>query len=272
MAHELALYFEPNVVRLADALTAVSDETLDTLRQRKLVGNGTPVEIIPIGADEGDHEHARREGKSIIRKQSGVVDVAYVGTITHRMLPALRAFLLGARQVIATGVRLRVHLIGTSAQPDGDDRLGIERVVAELGATAFVRLEPQRIPYLDALRSMQQSDILLLLGSTDSHYTASKIFACWLTRMPVLALFHTRSTINQLAYDLGGVAVVNYDERNSPETRVDEVASVLRGVINRRGDALPSRNERAFELYSSRGVAQRYAALFDRICQNHRTV
>ena len=271
IAHRLACYLEPKVVPLADGLTAVSDETLDTLRERKLIGIRTQIEIIPIGADEGDHEHARLKGKSAIQKQSGLVHVAYVGTITHRMLPALRAFLLAAREVLAGGLPLRVHLIGTSAQPDGDDRLGVGRVVAEAGATAFVRLEPERIPYLDALRSMQQSDVLLLIGSMDSHYTASKIFPCWLARVPILALFHSRSTVNQLAAELGGVAVINYDETSGPETRVADVALALRRVIAHRGDAVPPRDEQAFALYSASGVGQRYAALFDRVCGIQRT-
>ena len=129
----------------------------------------------------------------------------------------------------------------------------------------MIEVEPRRVPYLDAPRTMQDADVLLLLGSTDSHYTASKFFPCWLSEKPILALFHARSTVNELAQELGGVRVVNYNETETAETRVNDTASALREIMKNGAAAVPRRNNGAFEPYSSRGVAQRYAALFDRV-------
>ena len=70
-SHRLARHFEPKVVPQADALTAVSAETLAGLRQRNLIRPGTPVEIIPIGAAPEDHAVAARMGKSQIEQGAG---------------------------------------------------------------------------------------------------------------------------------------------------------------------------------------------------------
>ena len=147
LAHWIATKLEPGVVSLADAFTAVSDETLASLRTRRLIAPGTPIEIIPIGADANDHEVAARVGKSRIEgragsppsahgahgvpRPTGVVHLAYVGTLTERMLPALRALMLAVKALNSSGqenhgsrggshhqIPIRVHLIGTSAQPD----------------------------------------------------------------------------------------------------------------------------------------------------------
>ena len=62
LAHWLATRLEPGAVACADALTAVSDDTLRTLRQRGLMRNGLPAETIPIGADASDHAAAAGTG------------------------------------------------------------------------------------------------------------------------------------------------------------------------------------------------------------------
>ena len=181
------------------------------------------------------------------------------------MLPALRGLLLAVKQLTAGGQMICVHLIGTSAQPAGADTVGVAQIIRELEVSEYVRLEPGRQPYLDALRTMQDADALLLLGSTDSHYTASKIFPCWLAKRPILGLFHAASTVNPLARELGGVTLVTYGANSRPESRANELVAALRKVIADPIGALANRNEAAFEPYSARGVARRYAALFDHI-------
>ncbi len=267
MSHWLATKLEPRAVACADALTAVSDETLRTLRQRRLLRSGLPAEIIPIGADANDHAVAARTGRTWIQRTDGEFVVAYLGTITDRMLPSVRALFRAVCAMLSVNPakKLRIHFIGTSAQPNGQDAHGLEQIAREYGVGVVFRLEPRRIGYLDALRTMADADLLLLLGSTDSHYTASKIFPCWLSGRPVLGLFHEASTVNQLARELGGVSLVTYGDADGPLSRVEEVTQALRSIVADASAAMPPRNEQAFEPYSARGIARAYAALFDRV-------
>lgn len=265
LAHWLALQCEPRVLPQVDALTSVSDESLETLRHRRLIPPGTPIEIVPIGAEERDHAVAATAGRSAVQKEPGVADLVYVGTLTERMLPALRTLLAAVKTLTDSGRQLRVHLIGTSAQPQGTDSVRAGRIIRETGTEACVRLSPGRIPYLDALRTMQDADVLLLLGSTDSHYTASKIFPCWLAQKPILGVFHAGSTVTSLATQLGGVALVTYDQFNGPETCVAETALKIEQLFLARDGAMPPRQPAAFAPYSASGVAKTFAGLFDRV-------
>ncbi|MCW5553486.1 MAG: glycosyltransferase [Verrucomicrobiae bacterium] len=292
LSHWLATKLEPGAVAAADALTAVSDRTLDTLRSRKLIRPGLPVETIPIGAEPEDHAVAARVGRSWIEgragrllpaareiahhgahgatRPTGTFHLAYLGTVIEGMIPTLRTLFGAVRALLNANPewQLRIHFIGTSAQPNGCDTLGLAELAAECGVGGVFRLEPRRIGYLDALRTMQDADALLLLGSQDPHYTASKIFPCWLSGKPVLGVFHSASTVNELARELGGIGLVNYDTVTGAESRVAETTRALRQVVDRGTRALPPRNEGAFGPYSTRGVARRFAELFDRITGN----
>lgn len=267
LAHRLATWLEPGVARVTDAFTAVSAETLDTLRERDLIGPHTPVEVLPIGADPADHMVATQFGRSQIQRGEGEFTLAYLGTLTERMLPATEAVFraVGELQARQSGRRIRMHFIGTSAQAGGQDVHGLYALARACGVAENLRLEPRRVGYLDALRSMQSADVLLLLGSTDSHYTASKIFPCWLARRPVLGVFHQGSTITALARELGGVDLVTYADGEDPRARTSEVATRLEAIAAQGLGAVPARREGAHEPYSARGITQRFAALFDRV-------
>ncbi|MFM2294053.1 MAG: hypothetical protein RLZZ350_466 [Verrucomicrobiota bacterium] len=287
LAHWLAAKLEPVAVAQADALTAVSDETLATLRQRGLLRANLPVEILPIGADENDHVVAAKVGRPLTMDyettdaRAAIVEaekshrpivhrlpfsLAYLGTITERMLPAVKTLFAAVKIISAENPEryLRLHFIGTSAQPDGTDKLGLRQLAAAADITEQFVLKPRRAPYLDALRTMQAADVLLLPGSTDAHYTASKIFPCWLARRPVFGLFHEASSIVTLARELGGVRLVTYGHEG-PAAHETETTDALRALVGGAANTLPTRNEAAFAPYSAARLAEKYAALFNRV-------
>ena len=257
LANRIARFLEPGVLKQVDALTAVSDETLDSVRLRNLIPRGIPIESIPIGADENDHAVARLHGRSLISPGAGIFHIAYLGTITHRMLPALEAFLGALKRMDHKGKRILLHLLGTF-EPD------VVQAAERAGVRENVSVHPRRISYLDALRTMQDADLLLLIGSTDSHYTASKIFPYWLSEKPILGIFHRDSTIVPLSRELGGVHLALFGRSSGVEACIEQVTSALRRAV--KGEkVVPPRVEAAFEPYSPRGVAERYARLFDAV-------
>src|SRR2546423_299730 len=231
IAHRLAERLEPRFAPLANAVTAVSHGTLNGLRKRGLLGAETPTAELPIGSDPSDHEVARRAGKSHLEKESGVFDVVYLGTVPEKKVPALRA-VLGALGRASFGAKVRFHFIGTSGRVDGDDSMGFGRITAGCNATQFVRLDPRRIPYLDALRTMQTADALLMLGSTEPHYTASKLFPYWLADRPIVGMAHEQSTVVEIAQQLGGIRLCKYssesDVAQAAERLVEMIAALGR--------------------------------------------
>jgi hypothetical protein len=149
---------------------------------------------------------------------------------------------------------------------DGKDALGVAAMAREIGVGDIVQLEPRRVPYLDALRTMQNADVLLLLGSTDSHYTASKLFPSWLANRPHSRCIsfgqHRESTLARV----GRRDACHLRRPGRAESRVKEVAFGVASASSRMEMQLCRRdNESAFEPYSARGIARTYARLFDRV-------
>ena len=55
---------------------------------------------------------------------------------------------------------------------------------------ASAAVDNTRLDYLDALSVLTHASGILLLGSSERHYTASKLYPALLARRPLLALFH----------------------------------------------------------------------------------
>ncbi len=69
---------------------------------------------------------------------------------------------------------------------------------------------------LEALNVLIQSDGLLVLGSDEPHYTASRIFPMLLTQRPLLGLYHTASSVCSIATVAAGVVVITHDHTRPP--------------------------------------------------------
>jgi hypothetical protein len=53
---------------------------------------------------------------------------------------------------------------------------------------------PSRIKYLDVLNHLEKSTAILVIGSTEVHYSPSKIYQGIMARRPMFALLHEGST------------------------------------------------------------------------------
>jgi hypothetical protein len=267
-ADALARVLEPRFAPYADAITAVSDRTLSGLRARGVISESTPTLEAPIGADPEDQEVARKNGRSYITKEASVVDFAFVGTLTDRMLPslalALRGFQRSAQSQDGRGPSVRLHLLGTRGHSESDGPDLAKELLVKYGSDGLIQYQPKRISYLDALRTMQLADALIVLGSTDAHYTASKIFPCWLTKRPIVGLAHPESSVHDIGAALGGMQIIAYDEGSGGRAE-EEFSGLVNAVIQKGEEAVPPRNESAFEPYAPPGVGRRYAELFEKI-------
>jgi hypothetical protein len=193
-----------------------------------------------------------------------------VGTLLPLGLETLRAF-LGALAVLkerepATFEKLRVHFVGTSNQTTGSS----ERVMPEarrLGVEEAVHEIPERIDYLDALQVLVHSDAILLMGSSERHYTASKLFPALLARRPLLAIFHRESSVVDMLQSTrrASVRVVTYDDQNGAESRVEEIFESLLGFLKEPHQPVEGDDPASVAGLSARSMALRLSQFLDGI-------
>lgn len=245
-AHFLATRLEPRAVRDAALLVAVSDATHDGVRARHPEIPARRFLAEPFGFEAEDFAAVRASPapNPFWSRGDGSVHVAYVGAVPTSMGETVRA-LLAALQLLRTsdaelGGRLRLHFLGTSYDPFAREG-NVAPLARAAGLADVVSEVPVRIPYVSALRALTDADALLALGSTERHYTASKIFNCVLAGRPMLTFFHEASPVVDFVRRTGAGALVTYDDRARAAERVPQVADALgrlaRGEVAAAGPA-----------------------------------
>ena len=242
MSRRLGQWLEPRAVQAADALVAVSQGTIDGIVDRIPSASQVPHDVIPVGFEPQDFEclraHPRASG--VFDAGDGLVHLCYVGTLLPTGVDTLRLLLTGLarlREMNPVAARLRLHFFGTSNQSSAD-RLRAMPVAAECGVADLVTENPGRLDYFDALGALVQADAILLLGSSETHYTASKLGPALLARRPVLALYNEASSVVSMLAASGrepSVRLVTYGRDVLTEARVTEVAGHLEALARGQG-------------------------------------
>jgi glycosyltransferase involved in cell wall biosynthesis len=266
----LAERLEPRVLRAADGVTAVSARTYEAACAR---AGATPraVAEIPIGWDAADLDAlAHRGDRARLIPGDGRVNICYTGTLLPLGVATLRAVLAGARAVVDRDPRLvdrlRFYFFGTSNQTAG----GEERVLPharELGVAHLVHEHPARLDYLDALDALRQASALLLMGSSEPHYTPSKVFPALLANRPLLAVYHDQSPVIDMlraAAPPPAARVISFNDGRPVDGVIGCIADALAGLVSSADEPVHI-NRRALDPWSAHALAGRLASVCDRV-------
>ncbi|HTY76884.1 MAG TPA: glycosyltransferase [Candidatus Bathyarchaeia archaeon] len=268
----LAARLEPVAVRAADAITAVSAETYEAMWSRNPDLPRPACLTLPIGGEEADFAHVRAGDRRnpYFDPSDGNVHICGVGTLLPLGFETLRAVLRALAEVREHRPhlyeRIRLHFFGTSNETRADAPARVRPVADALGVGDHVHEVAPRIAYSDAIAVQAQATALLLMGSTEHHYTASKLYPGFLAARPLVAVYHEASSVCEIlrrAARPPSVRLIAYDDRARAESRVDDIAAALSAVAED-----PSYDARAVDLevlagYSAHALAGRLAKLLD---------
>jgi hypothetical protein len=271
LTRALALRLEPRVVRQADALTAVSTRTYEDVLARNPDARPRTCAAIPLGFEQADLEALTRVPRpnSHFDSGDGLVHVCYVGTVLPTGTPILRAVLTALRDLMTNAPqaydRLRVHFLGTSNQRQADAPLRVLPLARELGVEGVVREVAPRLDYLDALNVQVQASALLLMGSTEPHYTPSKVFPALLARRPIVAVYHQDSSVIDMLAQRSHVSVATFADAAHVERVVPQLCRSFERLA--RGTDMPIATQvpEALDGFTARALAGRLASVFDEV-------
>lgn len=269
----LGTWLEPRAVGSADALTAVSQGTIDGIVERIPAAGRIPHGVIPLGFDTSDFEALKRRPAVFSRfdPDDGNVHLVYVGTLLPNATDTLRLLLSALAQARRDDERargLRLHLFGTSNQSNAD-RCRVLPVAAEFGLSDVVTEAPGRLDYLDALAVLTHASGIVLLGSDEPHYTASKLYPALLARRSLLALFHEKSSVVSILRSVSReptVRLTTYDGASilSP-ARVDAIARQLRALAADSRYRAEDVSLESAQTVSAPHLARQLAAVFSKV-------
>lgn len=232
-AAKLARVLEPWAVRDASLVTGVAPLYFaDVLARHPNLAGRLLTAAMPYGGAERDFEFVRAHPRParLFDPTDGNFHVVYAGALLPRAFPVLERLLEALQRLRATAPevarRLRLHFIGTGKAPDDPHGHTVWPLAKARGLAEIVREHPQRIGYVDVLNHLVQASAVLVLGSTEPHYTPSKAFQAVLARRPVLAILHEASTTATWLREANAARVVTFSAAVLPS-----VADLAHGFV-----------------------------------------
>lgn len=237
--HRAAAAIEPGVLRGAAHVTAVSEGILTGLRERYPWLAGKAMSAMPYGAEPDDLEASARLNVAPpdFAPGGGEVTMCFTGALQptggnllHAVLTALGALRNSGSPL---GARLRLRAYGTSNLTWGHGRHAVLKMARDLGVESMVSEMPERVPYLQALAVLRACDLVLVMGSVDQYYHASKLYPAIVSGRPILALCHEDSSITRVIEETGAGICVTFRDPAELAQRTDKIRAAIEILASR---------------------------------------
>lgn len=198
LSTQLAKYLEPKAVKHASLITGVAEGYYQGVIERNPVLKSTCLfGAMPYGGEKLDHEYVMKKNQAsyLFQKNPNVLQLVYAGAFLPKALEPLRQFFAAIAASKEQYQDVLFHFIGTGFSANDSESYRIKPVAEEFGIwNTIIKEYPARIPYLDVLMHLDAADGIFILGSTEAHYTPSKVYQAVLSSKPVLAVLHKESS------------------------------------------------------------------------------
>ena len=269
-SYRLDKLLEPVAMKSADGILAVTQGYIDTMQTRYPALKSVASTVIPFGVSTLDFEAAEATGSdhALPPRTEGELRGVYTGVCNSAMEPVLRALFdtlaWGRRERPDLFGRVRLHFVGTNYAVGKRARPVVMPLAEAAGVAEAVTERTERVPYLDALKIQTASDFLLLVGTLDSDYTASKLYPYIFARRPILAAFSSNSSVVDILSDTHAGEVATFDGHPDEPAFREALQQQWVGMLERLPYE-PGTDWEAFEPYTARAMARRQAAFFDEV-------
>ena len=276
---QLARFLEPIAVKHASLITGVSaGYYLPVLERNPHLKNNVITAAMPYGGEEGDHEFIRRQTSDVRIQESVKADsilptfkFVYAGALLpkafkplEQIFKALQSIKLNNDEINNSYIlhllsHISFNFIGT---------LGTIKPLAEkhglFGKTVFEH--PNRMPYLDVLKELDQADGIFILGSTEPHYTPSKVYQAVLSKKPILAVLHEQSSAVKVLSESNAGIVITMSGEEELDSLPTRFLKGLKQFQEFQQSFNPNKiNKAVFEQYSVKAVTAQLVEKLDEI-------
>lgn len=269
LSRKLAGLLEPKAVRYASLITGVAPLYYEAVLERNPhLHDQCITAAMPVGGSKADFDFLQSAGREtfLFPKGDGLFHMVYAGamlpqayTLLERLLEALALLRERGSDVMK---RLRIHFVGTGKSPNDPSGYNIRPYVERFGLENWVTEHPDRISYLDVLNHLIHASSLLILGSTEGHYTPSKVYQVVQAKRPIFAMLHEQSTAVEVLRVSRAGHPVTFKDQSLPAA--EEIASQLVNFIRNPQYTAEQVKWAAFEEYSARNSASALVDAIDR--------
>lgn len=226
LSNQVAKLLEPYAVQKASLISGVSTPYYQPVLDRNFKSNTIHHVGMPYGFDPNDHKIGLDKLK--LPWPDGTKAYLYAGAMLPTSLLFLRLLFKSIKRKVDEGSwneSNMLYFIGTKSTPTNS----VKSMAEEFGIGNKVVEIPERLPFLHILYYLSRAEGVLVIGGTEKHYTASKVFQNILSNRPIFSIFHHQSSaIETLKRVMADDFTVEYFEHESEmilEKKVDDTFS-----------------------------------------------
>ncbi len=266
---KLAALLEPVAVKNAVLITGVAAGYYqDVLERNPHLKTQAVAGAMPYGGEQGDHDLLKQlDLKPYLFKKTNKIVLVYAGAMLPKAFAPLEAIFKSIQAHPGIFSNLEFHFIGTGKTANDPDAYNIRPLAEQYGLWQTIVFEyPKRIPYLDVLVHLNTADGVFILGSTEPHYTPSKVYQGVLSGKPILAVMHKQSTAVTVLKKSGGGMVLEFDGADDLARIENNFAPITAAFTEWiKNFEAASIDKEIFETYSARNVTMQLAELLNQV-------
>ena len=264
---KLAKWLEPKAIRKASLITGVAEGYYKSVIERNpALMKSCLFGAMPYGGEEEDHKLLKAlQLKPYLFQKNDKLQLVYAGAMLPKAYAPLEAIFDSVNANIEQFRNVEFHFIGTGKTPDDAQGFNVKPLAEKYGLWQTIVFEyPKRIPYLDVLIHLDAAKAVFILGSTEPHYTPSKVYQAILSEKPLFAILHKESTAVKIIIRSNGGTVLSFkgiDDLDSIKNNFADQFKEFRSFVAS-FDPLHV-DKKIFEQYTAKAVTQQLADLLN---------
>ncbi|WP_293312285.1 glycosyltransferase [Pedobacter sp. UBA5917] len=268
-SYRLNKYLEPIAMRKVSGIMSVSADYIEVLTQRYNKVKKIPTAVITFPAAIKDFEivDANKAYLATPLLNNNTINLVYIGRGGHDLKQAATLLFENFRLQLSKGdglfEKFKFYFIGTSYAPKGMGIATIKPIADSMGLANHVYEQTDRISYFETLAYLSNADGLVILGSDDPGYTASKIYPYILSKKPILAIFNLKSSAAEIIRDCNAGSVADIQNKV-------QAGKIIQDFLNNMANpnfVYEQMNIENFSIYSAEALTKKQCDLFNQVVQ-----
>jgi hypothetical protein len=269
LSTKIAKFLEPIAIKKASLITGVAEAYYAGVFERNPSLKKTTVNLgMPYGGESADHSKIKELGIKpyLFKKNKDKFTFIYAGAMLPKAYSPLEEIFKCIADDLVFFSNLEFHFIGTGKKPDDQEGFNIKPLAQKYGLWETIVYEyPKRIPYMDVLIHLREADGIFVLGSTESHYTPSKVYQGVLAGKPLLAILHEQSSAAGVLIKSGAGIVLTFDGEEDVEKIYTSFNSIIKGFYSFHKKYDPKNIDmNEFEKYSAYNVTKELSIFLEK--------
>jgi glycosyltransferase involved in cell wall biosynthesis len=269
---KIAKWLEPKALKTVSLITGVAEGYYEGVQERHPgLLKSCVFGAMPYGGEIMDHQTVKEMQIKpyLFEKEKGKVKLVYAGAMLPKAYEPLERIFKAIKNASEEFANIEFHFIGTGKMADDPNGYNIKPLAEKYGLWQKIVFEyPARIPYLDVLIHLEAATGVFILGSTEPHYTPSKVYQGVLAQKPILVVLHSESSAVKVIEGSKAGIVLAFDGEAGLDTVQNTFVSKLKEYVGYLQEFdLKNVEMEIFEQYSANAVTKKLVSLVEESCE-----